>query len=253
MIKKLLEVIERCGLYEDVEEEFEINSPQDAFRLFAVNYDVRPYVDIIKKLGMDTEGVREIIEELDVDTCEAEFVIFFLSDVYDELPNKEIIDRIIKEVDPKKAVPAIALYLLLYKAAGKEEIDEVLNKVLSLCSRFLSDIFKIFMDPEKLAEKIEKKIREVIVREAGGEKRILAYEPIIRIKGREDGGIDVDIELSLEVSPLSKKSKEEIIKAVREEVDKLIQEETGKKPIEDRRFRGDLLKRACARTRHPRS
>jgi len=84
------------------------------------------------------------------------------------------------------------------------------------------------MDIEELARKIEEKIYETIVLEAGGEDKILHYEPIIRI--RQNDKLDVDIELDLEISPLAKKSKEEIIKRVREEVDKLIQELTGKKP-----------------------
>lgn len=84
------------------------------------------------------------------------------------------------------------------------------------------------MDIEELARKIEEKIYETIVLEAGGEDKILHYEPIIRI--RQNDKLDVDIELDLEISPLAKKSKEEIIKRVREEVDRLIQELTGKKP-----------------------
>ncbi len=83
------------------------------------------------------------------------------------------------------------------------------------------------MDLAKLAEEIEKKIYEVVVREAGGEKRVIRYNPVIRLSESDDR-LDVDIELELELSPLAKKPKEEILKAVRSEVDKLIKELTGR-------------------------
>ena len=84
------------------------------------------------------------------------------------------------------------------------------------------------MDIEDLAKKIEEKIYQTIVLEAGGEDKILYYSPTIRIS--ENDKLHVDIELELEISPLAKKTKEEIIEKVREEVDKLIQKLTGKKP-----------------------
>ena len=84
------------------------------------------------------------------------------------------------------------------------------------------------MDLEELAEKIEERIYETIVLEAGGEDKILRYSPSISLQ--ENDKLHVSIELELVLSPYAKKSKDKVLERVWEEVDKLIQEYTGRKP-----------------------
>jgi len=135
MLEKLEKALEKCGLVEEIEEEIEVENVKDAFRIFATYFDIRPFLEALRKLELDTEGYREIFEELDVDTCEAEFVIFFLSDIYDELEDKKRIEEIFRGLKPiNKALAGVALALLLYKATGsKEGVEKALDELIEKC------------------------------------------------------------------------------------------------------------------------
>ncbi len=126
MIDKLLELAREAGLLDvTIEHEGELTL-SEALRLFAMNVDIKPVLELLKRF--DGPGLEEILEELDVDTCEPDFVYFFLTDVMEEVDKDFVVSAFesLKQRGLVEAVVGVGLLLLLLKALGDEKkLEEV--------------------------------------------------------------------------------------------------------------------------------
>ena len=113
MIEELLAKAKERGLIVEIEED--INDIEDALRAFATNVDIKKALEIVKEYP--GPGLEEILEELDIDTCEADFVYFFLEDLVNEEAHKIFED--LKKRGKEEAVIGLGLWLLTSKSLGK--------------------------------------------------------------------------------------------------------------------------------------